>query len=107
MVPAHQIPSRFLEPLTGYVKFRQYPQSAFLLAVLENSLSTTVVRMDAEGFLALPQIIAWLLETVPTACWGSPEKVTAWLNPNLRVKCGGCGAILDITAPKEKGEVHG
>jgi hypothetical protein len=55
------------------------PPSAFLRAVLENNLLSAVEKADKQNMLILPQLMTFILRELPAACWGSPEKVTAWI----------------------------
>lgn len=56
-----------------------YPPNAFLRAVLENNLFSAVEKADMRNTLILPQLITFVYRELPAACWGSPEKVTAWI----------------------------
>jgi hypothetical protein len=56
-----------------------YPPNAFLRAVLENDLFSAVEKADMRNTLILPQLITFVYRELPAACWGSPEKVTAWI----------------------------
>jgi hypothetical protein len=54
---------------------------AFLRAVLENDLRGASARgADMETCRALSELVVYLELNVPEQCWGSPEKVKAWLD---------------------------
>ena len=52
----------------------------FLTAVLENNLAETMARGDEESRAGLYAIVCWVYNETPSACWGSPENVKAWLD---------------------------
>jgi hypothetical protein len=51
----------------------------FLRAVLSNDLKEACLRADEENQEALYQIVKYIWNHLPAACWGSPAKVEAWL----------------------------
>jgi len=69
-----------LDGLVRYINDR-VPAGGFLHAVLENDLKEAVARADEENMELIPIYVSWLYNEAPTACWGSPEKVAAWLKP--------------------------
>lgn len=48
---------------------------AFTLAVLRNDLCGALEEGDDYLF----DVVQWLKNNAPSACWGSPEKVEAWM----------------------------
>jgi hypothetical protein len=66
------------EALRRYVE-HGYPTNHFLRAVLENDLMEALARADDANFEALEAYCAWLKSHAPSACYGSPEKVSAWI----------------------------
>lgn len=54
------------------------PTGSFVQAVLENNLCEAVGRADNDNLEALPAIVGYVYNEVPSQCWGSPEKVEAW-----------------------------
>ena len=68
-----------LEELNDYINLHK-PVCDFLFAVLENNLREAVGLADDHNKSNLPAYVAYLYNEAPSACWGSPEKVTAWLN---------------------------
>ena len=53
---------------------------SFMTAVLANDLKGAYQRADHINKLALPQIVEFIVSTLPIGCHGSHEKVQAWLN---------------------------
>jgi len=74
-VPGHTLPSIDL-----YVEQR-IPPGDFLLAVLRNDLKESFARADMTNRAALFDIVNYLYNCVPGKCWGTPERVEQWLNP--------------------------
>lgn len=55
------------------------PTGGFLKAVLENDLFEAFSRVDEENCATMFHICAFIWNEIPRECWGSPEKVKAWL----------------------------
>ncbi len=51
----------------------------FLYAILTNNLFEAVGRADDENRQTLPEICCYIYNEIPSDCWGSKEKVKAWL----------------------------
>lgn len=51
----------------------------FLTAVLENKLCEAVGHADENNLHNLPAYVGYLCNQAPQGCWGSPERVKAWL----------------------------
>lgn len=73
-----RIPQLVQDGLARYIVDRT-PTGGFLRAVLENDLCEACVRADLESRAALAEIVLWLYYNAPSECWGSPERVDAWL----------------------------
>ena len=71
-VPAHLRPGLEAHVRTGR------PVGEFLTALLCNDLRDAVLRADEESLAALRGLLQFLSREMPGACWGSPERVTAW-----------------------------
>lgn len=56
------------------------PVGNFLTAVLCNDLTEAVGRADDENIRVLPEIVCYCYNEIPCSCWGSPERVRAWLD---------------------------
>ena len=50
----------------------------FVRAVLCNDLSAAVAHADSESLAALPEIVRYVYNDLPSKCWGSQDKVAAW-----------------------------
>lgn len=72
-----------LASLRRYIDQRIIP-GQFLQAVLSNDLCDACGRADDENMANLPAFAAYLYNEAPSACWGSPEKVAAWVTRNER-----------------------
>lgn len=73
------IPNRFKVALDRYVVLCQRP-GGFLTAVLSNDLTGSITRADEEALVALPHIVAYCYNRLPSNCWGSSKAVEAWLS---------------------------
>jgi len=56
-----------------------YRPGDFLTAVLSNDLMEAYSRADDVNAAAMRQYVLYLYNYTPTGCWGSPEKVDAWI----------------------------
>jgi hypothetical protein len=73
-----RVPDEGLRDLENYVAHRIEP-GGFLFAVLTNNLLVAVERADETNLRLLPQWVRLLDNYVPTECWGSDDRVEAWL----------------------------
>lgn len=80
MTEYSKIPKRTIEALDRYVHSRIVP-GHFLIAVLTNNLFEAMDRADKENRDALYEIIRYVWNELPLACWGSKEKMDAWIHP--------------------------
>jgi len=72
------VPDYMQEGLKRYVEDR-IPAGSFLSAVLANNLVEAVGMADVNNMANLPAYANYLYNYAPSDCWGSPEKVKAWL----------------------------
>lgn len=72
------IDTDMLDALRRYI-FEAIPPGDFLMAVLCNDLKEAVGRADHRNIGAIPAYVALLYNDAPGTCWGSEEKVQAWL----------------------------
>ena len=72
------IPDYMMDGLKRYIEQGIEPGS-FLTAVLCNDLNGAVGRADDQNVKNLPAYIGYLYNEAPSPCWGSPEKVKAWM----------------------------
>ena len=75
---ARGIPAYMHMSILRYVCDRQ-PVGSFLTALLQDKLSAAVMSADEDNRAALEQWIALMVWDLPGACWGSVQKVDAWM----------------------------
>jgi hypothetical protein len=75
---AAAVPTHLLPGLRAYGTSRVEP-GRFLRAVLENDLQGAIARADPESLAAMRGICQYVFNALPGLCWGSKEKVAAWL----------------------------
>jgi len=75
---AMEIPSQLVESLERY-RDQGVPTGGFLEAVLSNDLKEAFGRADPFSRAAMFEIVSWCYNEMPSAAWGSPERVEAWL----------------------------
>ena len=68
-----------MESLRRYID-QHIPTGGFLEAVLSNDLKEAVGRADEDNMRVLPELVGFLYNEAPGTCWGSPERVRAWIN---------------------------
>ena len=73
------VPERTLASLNRYVNDRVKP-GGFLYAVLTNNLHESFGRADRENRAALHDLVRYCHNELPSHCWGSVEKVEAYLS---------------------------
>ena len=78
MSPYPRIPQYIRRKLDDYAQNHQ-PIGGFLTAVLGNDLQGAVCRADEDSLYGLLDIVHYVYNELPSTCWGSPEKVKAWL----------------------------
>lgn len=72
------IPERMMGGIQRYIE-RGIEPGGFLCAVIENDLKEAVGRADEENMANLPAFVSYFYNEAPSVCWGSPEKMVAWL----------------------------
>jgi len=78
-----RIKPEILQSLLDYGHFH-VPTGGFLEAVLCNDLHGACSQADDDNLPELPNIVKFCYNELRGDCWGSPEKVKAWL---LNVRC--------------------
>ena len=73
------VPESIVADLNAYVKEGTISNS-FLLACLENNLMGAISQADANNLKCLVSIMRYIYWEMPGNCWGSKDKVAAWLN---------------------------
>ncbi len=71
-------------PVTLHAGLREYiaarrPVGGFLTAVLSNDLAEACKRADEDNRTRICDVLVFLHAYAPAPCWGSPDKVHAWL----------------------------
>ena len=72
-----RLPEAMQEHARDYVEKHQ-EVGGFLTAVLSNDLVGAFARADRDNLAAMGDWTLWLFNDIPSACWGTPEKVRAW-----------------------------
>ena len=75
---ALDLPDYMISAVDNYL-FRRCPPGNFLTALLSNNFIEAVGRADNNNSARLVQWAELLYNELPSACWGSPEKVKSWL----------------------------
>ena len=73
-----RVPENILGALDRYVEHR-IPPGSCTLAILSNDLQGAYGRADHMTAAAMHDIVRYIYNCLPSACWGSREKVQAWL----------------------------
>lgn len=68
-----------LESINQWIEFG-VPPGDFLEAVLKNKLKESIMYADSDNLEALPNIVKYLYNSCPAACWGSEEKFNNWID---------------------------
>ena len=74
----HLINPIILKGINRYALLHE-PKGSFVTAVLCNDLRETIERADPDNRLTLLQIVSYCHNEIPGMCWGSQQKVEAWL----------------------------
>ena len=72
------IPDRMMPGLERYIN-EGVPPGHFLTAVLNNDLMDACGRADDENSKNIRAYCGYLYNEAPIGCYGSPEKVKAWI----------------------------
>jgi hypothetical protein len=72
------VPAHLVRALHDYAAYGYLP-GRFLQAVISNDLAEACGRADDEAARNLPALVAYLVHEAPPACWGSAEKMRAWV----------------------------
>ena len=77
------IPQDIKNHIDNYVN-QKYPPGSFLYAVLTNDLMGAVSKADHINSQYLKDIMIYVYNDIPSACWGSREKVEEWLKSKVK-----------------------
>lgn len=83
------IPSRMMSAIERYANWG-IPPGGFLTAVICNDLFNAVGLADKENLVNLSAYVSYFYNEVPSQCWGSKEKMTAWVE-KFSGNCVTCG----------------
>lgn len=72
------IPDRMMGGIERYVNDHIKPGD-FLCAIICNDLKEAVGKADEENMANLPAFVAYFYNETPFNCWGSKERLEAWL----------------------------
>ena len=76
------LPEHMQDGMRRYIE-RGIEGGGFMTAVLCNDLMGALGKADEINHHALFDYGRFLYNEVPSSCWGSPEKVNAWLSHDL------------------------
>jgi len=74
----NRVPPHMREEVQAYVETGRVPGD-FLVAMLENNLVRVLQLADDINRMQLDQWALFLYHNAPALCWGSKEKVAAWV----------------------------
>jgi hypothetical protein len=74
----YQIRDDMLGAIQRYIE-HGIPPGDFLRAVICNDLAEAVGRADEENMANLPAYVAYFWNKAPSTCWGSVDKMKAWM----------------------------
>ena len=71
--------------------FRAYiehglPPGSFMTALLSNDLRETFACADYINQSLVREYLVWLWDAAPSACWGSRERVDAWIEMHAKTR---------------------
>ncbi|MCR9254738.1 MAG: hypothetical protein NXI16_01430 [Alphaproteobacteria bacterium] len=55
------------------------PMGGFLTALASNDLKEACARADSNNSRLIFEWVAWFWNYAPSECWGSPDRVSAWI----------------------------
>ena len=70
-------PVSIIKAVLGHARDRR-PCGSYTTALLSNQLSA-VCLADKESLAGIKDLVMFIYNEIPAECWGSPEKVRAWL----------------------------
>lgn len=73
------VPMHLREGFTLYVEMG-VPTGSGMRSILENQpLADVIGRLDSTAEAHVGHIVRFIYNHTPASCWGSPEKVSAWV----------------------------
>jgi len=74
------------QSIDNHVKYGT-PTGSFTQAVLENNLTEAFALADEYHRVNLFSVVMYCYNEIPSPCWGSPEKVRAWVEARREEQC--------------------
>ena len=90
MIDYNRIPPRTLETLQAWIDTGR-PMGSFCEAVVCNDLLRAVTCADNENRAALADVVAWMANNAPPACWGSFTNFERWSRHKRELLLHGAG----------------
>jgi hypothetical protein len=78
------LPEAHRETVRRYIEHGLHPGSGWL-AIFQYRLDA-VLMVDGATQAQIPRIVLWLRHHAPAACFGSQDKVAAWLEAHSRAR---------------------
>lgn len=73
------ISDRMMPGIKRYIEDGIQP-GRFLTAIIQNNFSEVCGQADDENIQNLPAYAAYFYNEAPSDCWGTKEKMTAWMD---------------------------
>ena|SRR5688572_27085604 len=73
-----KLPQQLRGGMYRYIEFGVLPGD-FLVSVLSNDLRRSCEYADEQNRSRLFDIVYWLYNEAPSPCWGSAERIKAWV----------------------------
>jgi hypothetical protein len=80
-----RLPEHMRDSVLNYVR-HGIPPGHFLTAVLSNDLFEAVDRADDINIRVLADYVRVFYNDCPSACWGSPNNVKAWIERGMNAR---------------------
>lgn len=78
------LPANIYDALVDYT-INHHEHGGFVMALLRNDLVDAINRADESSYRNLREIVQFMNMYMPASCWGSNEKVRAWIDePKLK-----------------------
>ena len=78
----YSISAEMVDCIRDYVELGR-PPGSFLTAVICNDLTQACRRADEVNLRNLPAFVAYFYNDVPGPCWGSRERMDAWMAQHI------------------------
>ena len=73
-----KLPEHLQEALNAYADDGR-PTGGFLEACIDNDLRAAVSLADETSLAAIPAIVGFLYNEMPSGCWGKPNSFQSWI----------------------------